>query len=90
MKPRDIFGVAVRIIGFWFLTQAALWAYWAAVKSSNSSLGNAIVTVQQDVGSAVGHLLIGIILIAGARSWIWVAYGDEPRSLDEVVKDERE
>jgi hypothetical protein len=82
MKPRDIFGIAIRIFGFWFLTQSGYWGYWALVKSANPDAGNQHISVQEDIASAILYVLLTILTIGGARVWIWLAYGDGPKLPD--------
>ena len=79
MRPRELFGVGVRILAVWFWTQAAFWGYWGAVKSFAPVYGNPTIPQQQYLGYAIFYALLGVILMLGARVLAWVAYGDAPR-----------
>jgi hypothetical protein len=79
MRPRDLFGVAVRVIGFWFFTQAAYWAYWAALKSHDVSLGNPNVSMREDIATATLYVLMGLIAVVAADPIVWLCYGLPPR-----------
>jgi len=75
MRARDLFGVAVRVIGLWFLTQAAYWAYWGILKSNGSGLGNPNVPAREDAASASLYVLLGVLLVLLADPITWVFYG---------------
>ena len=79
MRPREMFGVGVRILAVWFWTQAAYWGYWAAVKSAGTGMGNPNVTLREDVGYMIFNTLMGIALMTGAHALVWLAYGDAPK-----------
>jgi hypothetical protein len=78
MRPRDLFSVAMRVIGVWFWTQAAYWGYWGLLKAEGTGLGNANISARDDGAYAILYALLGIALVAGARGITWIAYGDEP------------
>jgi hypothetical protein len=44
-------------------------------------LGNPNITAREDLATALFYLLVGLILIAGAKTLIWLAYGDAPKPL---------
>jgi hypothetical protein len=75
MRPRELFGVGVRILAVWFWTQAAYWGYWAAVKSAGTGLGNPNVSARDDASYMIFYALLGIALMAGVRPLVWLAYG---------------
>lgn len=75
MRPRDLFGVAVRVIGLWSLTQAVYWFFWAAVKSHAPSLGNPNISVPEDMAYATLYLLLGGLMIFLADPIVWLVYG---------------
>lgn len=85
MKPRDLFGVAVRVIGLWFLTQNLYWFLWAAFKSSDTSFGNRAVSPHEDIAYGIIYLILGAILIVCADPIVWAVYGfpPKPKSSDE-------
>ena len=76
MRPRDLFGVALRILAIWFWTQAAFWIYWAALKYAGTGLGGTASPVREDSARVIIYTLLGIGLMAGARALTWLAYGD--------------
>ena len=76
--PRDLFGVAVRILAVWFWTEAAYWGFWAAAKSANADIGNPAIKPREDVAYMMLYLLLGIALMVGCRALVWLAYGDAP------------
>lgn len=82
---RGFFDAGVRLLAVWFCTQAAYWAYWAAVKSAGTALGNPQVPVREDIASASLYLLLGLFLFVGARALTWLAYGDAPRQPSAVA-----
>ena len=78
MRPRDLFGVGVRILAVWFWAEAACWGYWAAVKTASPDLGNRAITPREDIGYMMLYFLLGVALMVGARALTWLAYGDAP------------
>lgn len=74
MRARELFGVAVRVIGFWFLTQAAYWFYWAIMKS-HTSMGNPNISAPEDVGYGGYYFLAGIFILFAADPIVWLFYG---------------
>jgi len=79
MRPRDLFGVAVRVIGLWFLTQSAYWFFWAAVKSHNPGMGNPNISIPEDLAYAILYLALGGIMLLLADPIVWFVYGLPPR-----------
>lgn len=77
MKPRELFGVGVRILAVWFFTQAGVYSYVALIKSLG--VGNAKAAAITDVAYVIMYALLGIVLMATARWWAWVAYGEESK-----------
>jgi hypothetical protein len=78
MRPRDLFGVALRILAIWFWTQAAFWAYWGALKYPGTGLGGTISPAREDSARVIIYVLMGIALMVGAQALTWLAYGDAP------------
>jgi len=79
MRPRDLFGVGVRILAIWFWTQALYWGYFALVKTWGIGLGNPKISPREDAAYAIFYALLGVMLMAGARALVWVGYGDAPK-----------
>ena len=82
MRPRDLFGVAVRVIGMWLLTQAAYWAYFAVLKSS-PGLGNPNIPQAEDVAMAAYYCCAGLLLIVLADTIVRAVYGPQLLRLPE-------
>jgi hypothetical protein len=80
MRPRELFGVGVRILAVWFWTQACYWGYWSAVKSLQIGLGNPKVSAREDGAEMIFAAGLGIVLMLAARILVWLAYGDAPKS----------
>ena len=78
MRPRELFGVGVRILAIWFWTQAAYWGYWGAVKAADTGMGNRSISTREDIAYMIFNALVGIALMVGARAFVWLAYGDAP------------
>ena len=85
MKPRDVFGIGVRLLGVWFWSQAIYWAFWTYMKYAQTGLGNPAITAREDLAYACLYLLLGTILFLGAGWLAWLAYGD---ARPKTVKDE--
>ncbi len=79
MRPRDLFGLGVRLIGVWIWTEAAYWAYFAAMKGAGTGIGSASVPVHDDLANAILYALVGTALFVGAPFLVWLAYGYAPR-----------
>jgi hypothetical protein len=77
MRARDLFGVAVRVIGVWQITEAAYWVFYAILKLKGG-VGNPSITVEQDAGFAVFYLVLGLLLIVLADSIVRAVYGPPP------------
>ncbi len=80
MRPRELFGVGVRILAVWFWTQAAYWGYFTLIKSLGNGLGNPAISAREDGAYAILNVLLGIALMTGARALVWLAYGDVRKS----------
>ena len=85
MKPREVFGIGVRLLGVWFWSQAVYWAFWAYMKYAETGLGNPTITAREDLAYACLYLLLGTALFIGAGWLVWLAYGE---TRPKPVKDE--
>jgi hypothetical protein len=74
MRARDLFGAAVRILGVWFLADAAYWVSWI-VWRLNGGEGNPNVSLQRDFAEAIVRLIQGALLILLADPIVWLSYG---------------
>jgi hypothetical protein len=79
MRPRDLFGVAVRVIGVWWLTQGCYWGYWAYWKHA-TDLVNGGIPPAADFGACIGYLIAGMILLVFADHIVRIVYGPQIRT----------
>jgi hypothetical protein len=79
MRPRDLFGVGVRILAVWFWTMAAYYGFWAFIKSVGTApIGN--ISIREDISWMIYYVLVGVFLMSGARGLTWLGYGDVSKS----------
>jgi len=76
MRPREWFGFGVRLLGLWFWTQAAYFGWFALLKSPAIGLTNSAVPQREDIAFMTFYVMLGTLLFAGARLFVWLAYGD--------------
>jgi hypothetical protein len=76
MRPREFFGVGVRLLAVWFWTLAAYSGFWCALKSFGNGPASPQLTQRQDISFMIYYVLVGVFLMAGARGLTWLAYGD--------------
>jgi hypothetical protein len=74
MHARDWFGVGVRLIGVWQLTQAAYWGFYAVLKY-NGHVGNPNIPPNEDVGIAIFYAALGLVVIILAGAIVRGVYG---------------
>jgi len=75
MKPRELFGLAVRVLRLWFLTQNLYWFLWATFKTNDPNFGNRAVSPHEDMAYGIIYLILGVLLILCADPIVWVVYG---------------
>ena len=78
MRPRDWFGVAVRVIGLWFLAQAAHSALWFVWRTQGGE-GDKFVPTGEHAGAALISFVVGLTIWLMADPITWVFYGLPPR-----------
>jgi hypothetical protein len=76
MRPRELFGVGVRLLAVWFWTLAGYSGFWCFLKSVGNGPASAQLTQRQDISFMIYYVLVGVFLMAGARGLTWLAYGD--------------
>ena len=81
MRPRDLFGVAVRAIGIWWLTQGLYWLYYAYWRYRGGSTAYPGVPFEADIGMSLGYLILGTVLFIFADHIVRVAYGPQLRTV---------
>ena len=91
MKPRDLFGLAVRLVALWFLSKAAV----GAAEATSALFGNATGSTQgasaefsvgHGVGICVANLLIALWFLFGA--WPFARWAYPPPKPTERTTDE--
>lgn len=78
MRPRELFGVAIRVLAVWCWTQAAYYGFLSFLKSVGTAPANSY-PVQEDISVAMFYVILGGFLMAGVRALVWLAYGDAPK-----------
>ncbi|HEX3665012.1 MAG TPA: hypothetical protein VHU23_07255 [Rhizomicrobium sp.] len=77
MRPRELFGVGVRLLAVWFWTLAAYNGFWCMLKSLGNGAANSQLTIRQEISFMIFYVLVGVFLMSGARGLIWLAYSDD-------------
>jgi hypothetical protein len=74
MRARDLFGVGIRLIGLWQITQACYYGFYGIWKF-NGGMPASNVSLEIDAGMALFYLVLGLLLILLADSIVRAAYG---------------
>ena len=74
MHARDLFGVGIRLIGLWQITQAFYYGFYGIWKF-NGGMPASSVSPEIDAGMALFYLVLGLLLIVLADSIVRAAYG---------------
>jgi len=91
MRPREWFGLGVRMLGLWFWTQAAYYAWFAFLKSPSIHIATTTnIPQQEDVAFATYYVLVGTFLFVGTRVFVWLGYGDAPKVPADADNESRE
>jgi hypothetical protein len=83
MRPRELFGVGVRLLAVWFWTIAVYYGFLALLKSVGTAPTNSY-PVPEDISMMVFNVLVGAFLMRGAPALIWLAYGDGSRDAQDA------
>ena len=78
MRPRELFGVIVRVMGFWFLTYSAYYALWIVWRLHGGE-GDKYITVGQLEGDALIDMVRGLAILLLADPIVWIFYGLPPK-----------
>ena len=73
MRPRQLFGVLVRLVGVWCLSSAIIEAIQVIAKLDNLPMGSNY-TWQFTLITGAGNLLAALILVGGADTVVKIAY----------------
>jgi hypothetical protein len=79
MQPRDIFGVALRVLGVWFLYDACYAGLYLAMKQADLPL-NSQVSMTQDKLLVGFYLALAFVLLILANRIVALCYGPEKKA----------
>ena len=79
MRPRDLFGVALRVLGVWFVYMAAYAALYVAMKESTMAI-NSQVSATQDKLLVGFYLALAFILLVLPNHVVTLCYGPEKKT----------
>ena len=82
MRPRELFGVLVRLVGVWCFSSAIVEAIEVIAKLDGIPTGSNY-TWQFTLITAAGNLLAALLLVGGAASIVKIGY-PEPDDDEEV------
>ena len=74
MKPRDLFGVALRLLGVWFLYDAAYAGLYLGMKEAALQV-NSQVSMPQDKLLVAFYLALAFILLIQTDKIVALCYG---------------
>ena len=78
MRPRDLFGVGLRVLGIWFLSDAGYRSVFLLMKLQARYSNDVPATADKLL---IGfYLLLALVLLAGANSIIKLCYGPDSGS----------
>jgi hypothetical protein len=73
MQTRDLFGVALRVLGVWFLCQAGSYAVLTVLKLAGG-LMTSVPTAEDKIFCGF-YLLLAFVLLAGTEKIVNLFYG---------------
>ena len=76
MRPRDLFGVALRVLGVWFLYDAFIAGLYLGMKEANLPL-NSQVSMTQDKLLVGFYLALAFVLLVLANRIVTLCYGPD-------------
>lgn len=79
MRPRDLFGVALRVLGVWFAYMAAYAALYVAMKESGMAI-NSQISATQDKLLVGFYLALAFILLVLPNHIVALCYGPEKKT----------
>jgi hypothetical protein len=77
----------LRLLAVWYWAQAAYTGFWGVLKSFGNGVGNPHLSTHEDFSFMIFYVLLGVFLMSGARTLVWLAYGDDKKA--ELVGDGR-
>ena len=73
MQGRDVFGALLRLLGFWYFVQALYLGLFILMRAIGIMPSGAVQAQEKII---IGfYILIGIVLVAGADSFVIALYG---------------
>lgn len=79
MKPRELFGLAVRVLGLWFLTQSFYYFLLAALKANDPHVLTRGISPHEDMAYGIPFLVLSALLLLCADPIVWIVYGLPPK-----------
>jgi hypothetical protein len=80
MRPRDLFGVGIRILAVWYWGQTSYYGAYAISKTAGYVVGNPEISAREDAIFMIAYAIMGTVLWVAARTLVWLAYGDAPKA----------
>jgi hypothetical protein len=74
MQARDLFGVALRVLGVWFLCQAGSYAVVTALKLAGGLTTSSVLMAEDKIFCGF-YLLLAFVLLAGTEKIVNLFYG---------------
>ena len=74
MRPRELFGVVLRVLGIWFLTRGAYYTFFTVLKSAGVPTSSE-VPVTEDKLIAAFYFVIGLIILILGDHIVRLIYG---------------
>jgi hypothetical protein len=79
MRPRDLFGVALRVLGVWFVYMSAYVGLYLAMKESAMAINSQVSTTQDKL--LIGfYLALAFILLVLPNHIVALCYGPENKT----------
>jgi hypothetical protein len=78
MRPRDLFGVAVRVIGLWEIIDGTYSAFWGVLKY-HTGVGSADIKPTDHYAFGIYYAAVGLLLLLFADPIVWLVYGLPPK-----------
>lgn len=80
MRPRDLFGVALRAIAVWeIIGEGAYSLFWGFFKYRAGYPGASSATPEQHYAFAIYYITVGLLLLIFADPIVWMVYGPSKR-----------
>jgi hypothetical protein len=84
MRARDLFGVLVRIFGFYSLAYALYYGLWIIYRLHGGE-GSHYTTIGELEGDGLVDLIRGLLTLLLADLIVWLFYGLPPKSTSTIL-----